>query len=860
MLSKAAIDDPAFTILQCVDALVHSSDNIGLHHYLVGRLGTYPYDQLEFLVPQLVQLVVLVSTLLLALEEFLLAQCETHPHFSILTFWTLQSHLAQVALDPELYAFRTTRKMINLLQNVLFNGTGPMFRKEAPMRENMYPSVVLAGMVAGIVGLPGMGTHALPLIKTQGRAERSMMLRLANYQKALTQNLTRKNRKAAGAGDLGGEEPVRINTGIRRAKSLYGPSGGNYSTGAIDDSIKGVLVPNKSLPNIHRDESPHDPARRSILSVLLEIVMSTPTSPTSALNRANSTSAAPSARSLRPIPYDFLTPTQRRHSLATNYFQKELLLFSTLASISHRLLQVPREARLTTLRAELALCNRALPAEVDIPLLLPKGSSMRPRFHKLLKINLSEAAVLNLAERVPFLLYIEYLTDEFDFDTDLPENRKIIEREQQGSKKEEPAAEADLGDVSVVSIVNRRLESASRPATPEVETLNASGITTATTPDSAGVLAEQIRIATVMLQQLGTTGTQHSTAISQRIISNMQLLQDRFEHVPLPPPLPQDADAGNRKLENDILVTGNSYLGETWQAKRAKIRKNLPYGHLPNWELCLVIVKSGDDLTQEAFACQLIQMMLDMWKRLGIAVWTKQMRILCTSHVDGIVQTITDALLIHSIKKTLYEMKVAGGENPKTPYVSLAEHFERSYGEASSPRHRQAVDNFVKSLAAYLVACYVLQIKDRHNGNIMLDNDGHLVHIDFGFLLLNLPGGVGFEAAPFKLPLEWVELMGGVDSAVFAEFKSLVKQCFLCVCENATELVAMVELMQRDSSLPCFGSGENTSELLKQRLMPAASAEERGTFVEQVLIGRSIGSNYTRLYDQFQLITQGIYV
>ena len=39
-----------------------------------------------------------------------------------------------------------------------------------------------------------------------------------------------------------------------------------------------------------------------------------------------------------------------------------------------------------------------------------------------------------------------------------------------------------------------------------------------------------------------------------------------------------------------------------------------------------------------------------------------------------------------------------------------------------------------------------------------MDEEGHIIHIDFGFMLSNSPGGVNFESAPFKLSRELLEV------------------------------------------------------------------------------------------------------
>jgi phosphatidylinositol 4-kinase A len=99
-------------------------------------------------------------------------------------------------------------------------------------------------------------------------------------------------------------------------------------------------------------------------------------------------------------------------------------------------------------------------------------------------------------------------------------------------------------------------------------------------------------------------------------------------------------------------------------------------------------------------------------------------------------------------------------------------------------------------MAGYSVVSYLLQIKDRHNGNILVDEDGHVVHVgpprrptsltfpsDFGFIFDISPGGdIRFERAPFKLSAEMVECMGGsFDAEAFQTFTDLMVRGYLAI-------------------------------------------------------------------------------
>merc|ERR1711862_491742 len=124
--------------------------------------------------------------------------------------------------------------------------------------------------------------------------------------------------------------------------------------------------------------------------------------------------------------------------------------------------------------------------------------------------------------------------------------------------------------------------------------------------------------------------------------------------------------------------------------------------------------------------------------------------------------------------------------------------------------------NFVRSLAAYSLVSYFLMIKDRHNGNLLIDTAGHVIHIDFGFVFGIAPGGsFSLEmSTPFKLTDEMLEVMDGLDSPLFSEFVTLFCCGFLALQSHVDTFCTLVEVSALGSSFKCF-EGKNIRDELK---------------------------------------------
>jgi hypothetical protein len=841
--------------------------------------------------------------------------------------------------------------------------------------ENTLPVTVLASLVLASVAAPFLPAHAGPLAIAQARKPRpiediisdNVQTAKVGRSKTVTNASPRIKQRRPGQGHSDPEDGRSPTHPSPRSKDARDPK----------DSRRQLARP----ANPARAPSAHQ--RPSLLAVTSEARLSSSSLPDFRDPRASPLPTPPATAGLVPKPEHLVSPkhrsqfprpltpnalsrSQKVRLLRSNYFRSETQFLSALEDISNRLVIVPKPARLSALRAELALIAQDLPAEVDIPTLSPPtlkdGIASQSQHHRIVRINPAEATSLNSAERVPYLLMVEVLKEDFDFDPDTEQNQQLLEKlmfekgtsrrrlfditnaeylaldrtPPNGSDSVFEPANGDLGSTSLIKGVNEDdvasglagvtvppAAANSKAIAPRsssgANTLSSMAtLSTPRTSDSAisrsnspaprrmtipanmnrgnqssdqpdfSALATHMRTAAQMLAQLEASGSKRPktevAAIKAKIIASMQSLEEQNflaeEQGPTFDTIMAETDptaitgepeeleeglrvgtntgAGAARMENDLKTGGMrrkgdrddpsaATFGEEWSAKRERIRRSSPYGNTKNWDLISVIVKTGADLRQEAFACQLIEVCTRIWEEANIPVWTKRMRILVTGESSGLIETITNGVSLHSLKRSLTLASIAAGTNPRKRIATLQDHWRKTFGEPDSEAYILGVDAFTRSLAAYSMISYVLQLKDRHNGNLLIDNMGHIIHIDFGFMLSNSPGSMGFEAAPFKLTQEYVDVLGGLTSQAFEDFKALCKRAFQALRKEAERLIMLVDLMSKQSKMDCFKAGAaSVTNSLRARLMLHLSKEEAEGFVDE-LIAKSVGSYYTRL-------------
>ncbi|KAG9443264.1 hypothetical protein H6P81_014604 [Aristolochia fimbriata] len=257
------------------------------------------------------------------------------------------------------------------------------------------------------------------------------------------------------------------------------------------------------------------------------------------------------------------------------------------------------------------------------------------------------------------------------------------------------------------------------------------------------------------------------------------------------------------------------------------------------------IFKVGDDCRQDVLALQVIALLRDIFDAVGLNLYLFPYGVLPTGPERGIIEVVPNTRSRSQMGET-----TDGG---------LYEIFQQDYGPVGSPSFEAARDNFIISSAGYAVASLLLQPKDRHNGNLLFDNVGRLVHIDFGFILETSPGGnMRFESAHFKLSHEMTQLLdpsGVMKSDTWYQFVSLCVKGYLAARRYMDGIINTVLLMV-DSGLPCFSRGDPIGNLRK-RFHPEMSEREAANFMIRTCTD-AYNKWSTAGYDLIQYIQQGI--
>ncbi|KAI1289586.1 Phosphatidylinositol 4-kinase beta [Halotydeus destructor] len=487
-----------------------------------------------------------------------------------------------------------------------------------------------------------------------------------------------------------------------------------------------------------------------------------------------------------------------------------------LISIGTKLQAAPsKEIKVQRLLAEMSMMNFNLPARVWLPIYSFS--------HLIVRIPPSAAVLLNSKDKAPYLVYMEAIEVHGDLST-APLPSKLVGALRQ-TKSEENLAKYckksnGLRGCNSQFTVCPAVDDDNECWTPEDHELSKQYANRKPEKDTISQLSQDSSSGSD-----DRNGTVFVAAgeIRRRLTESASTPKTAFSRDP------DDPSAAAMK--------------EPWEEKVQRIRSSSPYGHLLGWKLIAAIVKCGDDLRQELMAYQLLVTFESIWQEERIPLWVRPFKVLVTSSEGGLIEPIPDTVSLHQVKK-----------NSK---MSLLEYFYQEFGPATSEEFLTAQRNFVQSCAAYSIISYLIQVKDRHNGNILLDSEGHIIHIDYGFILSTSPKNLGFESSPFKLTQEFVDVMGGLGSDMFEYFKILILQGLVSARKHNERLVTVVEILQTNSQLPCFKNGATTIRGLKERFHMGLTEEQLQVLVES-MVEASIHSLTTKLYDGFQYITNGI--
>lgn len=269
----------------------------------------------------------------------------------------------------------------------------------------------------------------------------------------------------------------------------------------------------------------------------------------------------------------------------------------------------------------------------------------------------------------------------------------------------------------------------------------------------------------------------------------------------------------------------------SWNSMKEFFFVNLLKEKRSEFSITFFFLKKAEDFFNEEFGIIHLSQFDKIFREDQLDIWVNPILIQSLNFNTGYMEIIPNSISIHDLKKNYLKKKK-----------------DKKFSTKKSQK-------FIESLVGYSLFCFFLQVKDRHNANILLNPHNRLIHIDFGFIMGENPGNLSFEASNFKFSKEFILEIGGKRKEGYELFKDLFLRGFFSIRKNFAKLF-------RTSRKLLFNNIEIYSKKNKLgKFQKRINISKKDNFLIKFIISfieESAESWKTYQYDRYQLHASGI--
>jgi len=248
------------------------------------------------------------------------------------------------------------------------------------------------------------------------------------------------------------------------------------------------------------------------------------------------------------------------------------------------------------------------------------------------------------------------------------------------------------------------------------------------------------------------------------------------------------------------------------------------------------------DFYHEKIGSLFISQFEKLFREEQLDIWVSSFLVFCCDSSSGFIEYVPNSKSLHILnqKKENYQ----GSEEIKILKKTTTENSEK-----------RKIQNILESFAGYSLLCFILQLKDRHNGNILLNKENRVIHIDFGFIFDFFPGSLKFEADSFKLSSQFLFWFGGKESEIFENIREKFIRGFLSIRKNFGKFLALGRILIEEKK----DEKKNMYRLRKlQKRFKLSKSDSFFIKYCNELFKESLENWKTLQYDKYQHLASGI--